>query len=192
MFSWKKLTENNNDKDIIGRFDFYVLLFFMISFIGWLWEVLLYLYMEQRFVNRGILFGPWLPIYGAGGLLMFLLLHKLKKRPFLVFTLSLVICSVLEYLMSWFLEALWGVRWWDYSGYFMNISGRICLLSSIMFGVGGVAILYLLVPLLDKLYLKIPAKARKIICILLLLLFVLDATYAADFPNNGSGISYHP
>lgn len=45
-------------------FDYYVLLFFLVSFFGWGWEVVLYLVREGRFVNRGILSGPWLPIYG--------------------------------------------------------------------------------------------------------------------------------
>ena len=54
------------------RFFFYVLLFFLLSLAGWLWEIAIYLVQDGRFVNRGILLGPWLPVYGSGGLLLIL------------------------------------------------------------------------------------------------------------------------
>lgn len=53
-------------------FFFYVLLFFLLSLAGWLWEIAIYLVQDGRFVNRGILLGPWLPVYGSGGLLLIL------------------------------------------------------------------------------------------------------------------------
>ena len=78
-------------------FDYYILLFFSVSFFGWLWEVCIYLVRERKFVNRGILTGPWLPVYGAGALFLYFFLYKLllsekklfdrKKyvKPFAVF-----------------------------------------------------------------------------------------------------------
>ena len=85
-------------------FDFYVLLFFALSFLGWIWEVLLFLVTEHAFINRGVYRGPYLPIYGAGGLLLCILLGSLRRKPIRVFVLSLCACSVLEYLTSYFLE----------------------------------------------------------------------------------------
>ena len=115
-------------------FDYYVLLFFLVSFLGWLWEVGIYLVREGRFVNRGILFGPWLPVYGSGALFLYLLLRRWKRRPMFVFLISLTVCSLLEYLAGFFLEKAWGVRWWDYSGMLLNLNGHVCLMSSLMFG----------------------------------------------------------
>lgn len=171
-------------------FFYYAILFFFISFIGWIWEVLLFFVTDHAFINRGVYRGPYLPIYGVGGLLLIFLLHSLKKKPFCVFLLSMAICSVLEYLTSFYLERRWGIRWWDYSGHFLNISGRICLLGAVTFGLGGTALVCFLHPLYDRIYLKIPKKWRIISCILLLILFIADATYCTMRPNMGRGISF--
>ncbi len=92
-------------------FIFYVLLFFITAFVGWLWEVLLFLFTEHAFINRGVYEGPYLPIYGAGGFLLCVLLSHIRKKPLLVFVLSMTVCTVLEYLTSFFLERKWGIRW---------------------------------------------------------------------------------
>ncbi len=172
------------------EFDYYALLFFVMAFIGWVWEVLLYLCTEHAFINRGVYRGPYLPIYGVGGLLLCFLLRRLRERPLWVFLLSAAVCSVLEYFTSWFLEALWGIRWWDYSGHVLNLNGRICLAGAVIFGLGGTALVCLLLPLYEKLYRRIPRKWRVAACLLLLFLFIADATYCAVRPNVGRGISY--
>ena len=130
-------------KSTTDRFTFYVLLFFVTAFAGWLWEVLLFFFTEHAFINRGVYEGPYLPIYGAGGLLLCILLHRLSQKPLSVFALSMLICTILEYLTSFFLERKWGIRWWDYSGHFLNLNGRICLLGAIVFGLGGTALVCL-------------------------------------------------
>ncbi len=177
-------------KTIGFSFFYYIWLFCFLSLIGWLWEVLLYLATEHRFVNRGVLFGPWLPIYGAGGLFLYFLFFRVKKHPVWIFLLSALVCSALEYFCSWFLEKSWGVRWWDYSDYFGNLNGRICLLGSVLFGVGALALIYLLLPCFEKIYEKIPPRVRKTVGWILLILFLADAAYAAAAPNMGKGISY--
>lgn len=171
-------------------FDYYILLFFLVSFLGWIWEVCLYLVKEGKFVNRGILTGPWLPIYGMGALFLYFLLKRWKKRPVAVFLISMIVCSVLEYASGCLLEKMWGVKWWDYSDMPLNLNGHICILSSIMFGVGGMILIYFLMPLYKKIYQKSSAKARTTIGLLLLLIFIIDAAYSADFPNAGNGITY--
>lgn len=171
-------------------FDFYILLFFFVSFLGWLWEVCLYLIKERQFVNRGILTGPWLPIYGAGALLLYFLLSRWKHKPVIVFFVSMTVCSLLEYFAGYFLEKMWGVKWWDYSGMPFNLNGHICLLSCLMFGAGGVILISFLIPLYAALYQKTPARVRMTFGLLILLLFVADAAYSADFPNAGRGITY--
>lgn len=168
---------------------YYILFFFLLSAFGWLWEVLLYFITEQQFINRGALTGPWLPIYGSGGLLLLLLLASSKGHPVRIFLLSAVLCSVLEYLTSFILERAWGIRWWDYSSHFFNINGRICLFGSIGFGLGGLLIIYLLHPLCTKAYNRLPGRWRVILCILLLLLFIPDCIYALFSPRVGSGIT---
>ena len=177
-------------KPTSDRFYFYVLFFFITGFAGWLWEVLLFLVTEHVFINRGVYEGPYLPIYGFGGLLLCMLLRRLKRRPLSVFVLSTAICTVLEYLTSLFLERKWGVRWWDYSGHFLNLNGRVCLLGAVVFGLGGTALVCLFLPFYEKLYNRIPDKWRRIASIFLLLVFIADGTRCAMHPNTGTGISF--
>lgn len=172
------------------RFDYYVLLFFLTSFAGWIWEVVLFLFTEHRFVNRGVYEGPYLPIYGVGGLLLCLLLRSMQKKPFWVFFCSALICGILEYFSGALLEYKWGVRWWDYSGHFMNIKGRVCLLGVTAFGAGGVLLVCLFLPCYERIYKKLPAKWRNLLCLLLTLVFVADAAWCAMHPNVGKGIVF--
>lgn len=70
-------------KLILRPFDYYALLFFTTAFVGWLWEVLLYLITNHTFVNRGVYRGPYLPIYGIGCIVLILLLHRMRKNLYL-------------------------------------------------------------------------------------------------------------
>lgn len=165
-----------------------ILLFFTFSFIGWLWEVSLHL-STDGFVNRGVMQGPWLPIYGSGGVLVLVLLKKVREHKLLTFFMTVFICGILEYGTSWFLEVTKGMKWWDYSGYLLNINGRVCAEGLLVFGLGGCAFIYFAAPVFDELYRKIPLKRQIIICVLLLAIFFADHLYSREHPNTGKGIT---
>ena len=170
-------------------FTTYILFFFTFSVMGWIWEVGLHVVQTGDFVKRGVLYGPWLPIYGTGGVLVLLLLRKLFRKPIITFFLTMVISSVMEYFTSWVLEMRNGVRWWDYSGYFMNINGRICLQGAVVFGIGGCLIVYVFAPGLEMLYKKISANIKITICVVLITLIVADQMYSINYPNMGEGVT---
>lgn len=171
-------------------FFFYVWLFFLLAGFGWLWEGFLYLFREDAYVNRGFLTGPWLPIYGMGGVLLEALFHRWRDRPVLTFVSSMIVCTALEYLTGWYLELTWGVKWWDYSAVPWNLRGRICLYSAILFGVGGLLLIWLVSPLFYSLYCRIPRRVQTGVGLLVLVLFVADAAYSAMWPHVGAGITY--
>lgn len=171
-------------------FMYYVWLFCLLAVFGWIWEGFLYLFKDDTYVNRGFLTGPWLPIYGIGGVLLELLLHKWRDKPIMIFVSSLVICTLLEYLTGWYLELTWGVKWWDYSGMPLNLHGRICFLGSVMFGLGGMLLVWVISPLFYSLYRQVPIRLRNAIGLAVILLLVADAAYSAIIPNYGSGITY--
>lgn len=166
-----------------------VLLFFSFSIIGWLWEVGLHVVQDGSFVNRGTMYGPWLPIYGWGGVLVLVLLRRIRKNPILTFFLTVVICGILEYWTSWALEAAADTKWWDYSGYFLNLHGRICAEGLFVFGLGGCAIIYILAPVLADLYDRIPVYRQTLLCMMLVAAFAADFSYASMYPNKGRGIT---
>ena len=133
------------------------LLFIFYSFLGWLMEVTCKLIQYKRFINRGFLMGPICPIYGHGAIIMLILLKDFASNPFILFVMSMLVCTTLEYLTSYFMEKLFSARWWDYSNKKFNINGRICLETLIPFGILGVIIMYVTNPWLLNIYEKIPA-----------------------------------
>lgn len=167
-----------------------IMMFFIFCFVGWVWEVSLAFISEDMFVNRGTLHGPWLPIYGTGGVIILVLLKKLREKPALEFVAAMVLCGCLEYFSSWYLEMTHdGQRWWDYTGYFLNINGRICAEGLLTFGLGGLTIVYRLAPALDNLLSRIDARKLGIVAAVLLVLYCADQVYSAQHPNVGAGIT---
>ena len=166
--------------------------FLTYCFFGWVYESIwcCLIYHRRGFINRGFLFGPWLPIYGVGGLLIIVGLRPLRKNPGLLFMGAFAACGALEYFAAWALETLFHTKWWDYTGYFLNVNGRICLEGLFVFGLAGVAFTYLFAPMLDNLYKKIKPNLIKPICVILLVLFAIDLGYSAFHPNAGAGVTY--
>lgn len=193
----KYLFKEYESYQILKKFDYnrkysftsYILLFFAFAMLGWIWEVCLYLFSEGEFVNRGALFGPWLPIYGSGGVLILFLLQKIRNRPLLSFGLTMLICGIVEYGTAFYLETFKHLKWWDYTGYFLNIHGRICLEGLLFFGIGGLAFIYILGPLFDNFFQKWNSKFRQVLCIVLVLLIGCDFIYSSKHPNTGNGIT---
>ena len=118
------------------------LCFLIYSFIGWLWEDIMSIVKEHRFVNRGFLNGPYCPIYGVGGL-VFLYAGQFIDDPVPLFFIGGTIACILEYITSFTMEKLFKARWWDYSDWPLNLNGRICLYGFLAFGGASVAIRYL-------------------------------------------------
>lgn len=167
-----------------------VWMFFLFSFIGWIWEVSLHLISNGVFVNRGVLHGPWLPIYGSGGVLILIVLKKLREKPLFEFLSATVLCGGVEYCVAYILEMTHnGQKWWDYTGYFLNLHGRICAEGLLVFGLGGLAIVYLLAPFIDNQLKKFNRKKLAIIGAILLILFAADLVYSNIQPNTGEGIT---
>lgn len=167
-----------------------VMIFFTFCLVGWLWEVAIHIYEDGVFVNRGVLHGPWLPIYGVGSLVILMCLAPLRKNPLMEFISAIVLCGVIEYFGSWMLEITKdGQKWWDYTGYFLNINGRICAEGLLVFGIAGVAAVYFIAPMLDNRYSCIPEHKKIVICLILITIFTIDMIYSHFTPNTGEGIT---
>ena len=135
--------------------------FFVASIVGFFWEVLLFLVKDGAFYNRGFLYGPWLPVYGVGAALFSLLMQFRQKRVWRVFLFSTLLGTGLELAIGWLLDTFWHLRYWDYSGYFANYRGYICLASAAGFGIAGTLWVCLLAPLLEKFHKKILLALRQ-------------------------------
>lgn len=122
-------------------------LFFVYSFIGWIVEEIDVLIEYKKLMYRGFLMGPICPIYGVCSIIMVYFLSPYNDSIFMLFCTSFIICSVVEYLTSYLMEKIFGLRWWDYSNMRVNIHGRICLRNSIFFGIAGVILVNYLNPI---------------------------------------------
>ena len=115
--------------------DQWVLLFFLYSVLGWVWESCYVSLKSRQWVNRGFLHGPWLPIYGSGAIVILLLTLPARGRPARIFLLGMVGATVLEYVTGAVMERLFHMRYWDYADKPLNVNGHICLPVSICWGI---------------------------------------------------------
>lgn len=167
----------------------YIFIFFVFCFIGWIWEVSLHLVQHQEFVNRGTMYGPWLPIYGIGGTGMIILLKGMRKQRLKMILCMLALCAVLEYGSSFILDYIYNASYWDYKEMFLNLNGRICLAGLAAFAIGGCFGIYVAGPKLRQFMRYVGQKKEIIICAVLISAFVIDAVCCAVFGfNAGSGV----
>lgn len=152
----------------------YYYMFIFYSVLGWFIEVIIKFILEKKFVNRGFLIGPYLPIYGFGTLLITLLLNRYNNDPIALFIFSVVICSILEYSTSYIFEKIFKARWWDYSEKKLNINGRICLEFAVQFGIAGVIAIKLINPLIIKILSNANKTLVLIIGVIILIIGITD------------------
>ncbi|MCC8160478.1 MAG: putative ABC transporter permease [Oscillospiraceae bacterium] len=123
----------------------YFLCFAVFSFIGWAYETVYYTIQQRRFVNSGFLSTCFCPIYGIGALLDLILLGWIENS-FLLFLAGMFVTGSLEYFVSYLLERLFHKRWWDYTGWPLNINGRVCIFGVTAFGLFTVALIKVIFP----------------------------------------------
>ncbi|MCD8118030.1 MAG: hypothetical protein LUE29_00820 [Lachnospiraceae bacterium] len=152
------------------------LVFFIGSFGGVVVEMLWCLLKNGYIASRaGVVYGPFNPLYGAGALLLSMVLYKYRNRSWIFsFIGGFLVGSALEYVVSWGQETLFGSRSWDYSAMPFNINGRICLLYSIFWGILGVWWIKSIYPRMAEWILKIPNKVGKILTWILLVFMIFD------------------
>ena len=164
------------------------LIFMACSFLGWIYEVLVGIFETHvGYVNRGYLFGPYLPIYGFGGLMLIALLTKVRDKKIYigsfplsfisVFLITMFITTVIELFGSYFMEFLTGDWLWDYSNYFCNFEGRIALWSSVKFGIGGLIIIYIIEPLINLCIKRSGKTAIDVFSLVLAVIFLIDLSF---------------
>ena len=156
----------------------YLFLFSAFSIFGWILETLLQLITGGIWTAEPILTGPWLPLYGAYGVLSLLLFRRLYRKPVITFILNVLLYSVLEYFSSLAIELLTGIRVHDYSNFFLNLGGRIYLGGSVSFAIIGCAFLYYLAPRWTDRYMKLGHSRRVALCVILYALFTADVIFS--------------
>ena len=164
------------------------LIFILFSFIGWISEVIYVgVTSAHKFVNRGFLHGPLCPVYGFGGVVILMLPPSLYATWIPLFFASMILCTIVEYFVSWLMEKLFHTRWWDYSHYKIQLNGRICLLNSILFGFLGVVVIHFVYPLMIDFLNSLGQKVINVSGVIILAVLSVDIFFTVrklvDFAN---------
>lgn len=168
---------------LLHKINYYFIIFLIASISGYIYEIFFYLFTENTLSNRGFLYGPYLPVYGVGALAMAILLKRFIKNPFLIFSLSIIITGIIEYVTGYLMFAIWKKTWWDYNGLFMNIQGYVCLRSVLTFAVGALVLFYIIFPLLDKLFKKVNQRVISIVSLTSAIIILADIILTFIFRN---------
>lgn len=171
---------------MIRRIEEYFLFFIIYSVIGWIYEVFLETVVYGwGFTNRGILWGPYCPVYGVGAVIFILTLNRLiaeknkKQRLMLIpiiFMLCMIIATGIELVSTYILEYFIGSwPWQTYADYAVNFQARIALSPSIRFGIGGVIIIYIIQPLIERVVLGF--RNINYIAAAILMIFIFDILF---------------
>ncbi len=162
--------------------------FVIFSFLGWILELGYTYYHEKKFANRGFLHGPFCPIYGFAIILIFVIASVLNLVNFninlfniaILFISTMLIATILEFIVGYILMIVFKQRWWDYSDLKYQISGYISLRFSLYWGIGG-TILYVL---LDTFKLNrgvsLPRPMFDYFGVIIFMIFVIDFTKSID------------
>ncbi|MBR3897659.1 MAG: putative ABC transporter permease [Bacilli bacterium] len=153
-------------------------------------EVIMALIKEKKFINRGFLIGPIIPIWGAGAILITLIL-KPSDSIFNLIISSAFIGSFLEYVVNYLMEVLFKARWWDYSHLPFNVNGRIWLGSSLLFGLCGFLIIYYFNPFFLGIINKIDFTFLKRVDIVFFIILMVDLVISCNIINKLNLSAYY-
>ena len=175
--------ENTNHKRNITRKKLprvylYFIYFILFAFIGWLLETCFSFYALGHFTKRGFLYGPLCPIYGWGALILIMFFGRYRKNNLKLFIYAAIVFTAFEYLVSYGMEALFSLKWWDYTEEFMNLNGRVSIFYTFTWGIIAILFINFIYPFFKKklniLLSKIPYKVQVTIVYILFTVFITD------------------
>lgn len=152
----------------------WLFVFYAYCFLGWCFESTVVSVQQRRFVNRGFLRGPMLPIYGFGATILLHVSLPLYDRPVELFLASMVAATVFEYVVGVLMETLFKVKYWDYSTHRFQFQGRICLQSSLCWGFLGLILARAIHPPVEAIVVWLPFWALIVVDVLLSAAFIGD------------------
>ena len=154
--------------------DQWLLFFFIYCFFGWIFESTYVSLCKHRFVNRGFMRGPFLPLYGSGAILMLFVSIPVENHLALVYLAGCIAATALEYVTGVCMEKLFKVRYWDYSKQKFNYKGQICLSSTLAWGGLTIFLLKVIHPPIERFVLGLPTQLVSVVTHVLTALVGVD------------------
>lgn len=152
----------------------WLFLFYFYSFFGWCFESAYVSIMQKRLVNRGFMRGPFLPLYGSGGIMMLVVSKPYYDNILLVYIAGCIGATALEYVVGVVMEALFKVRYWDYSHKKFNFHGYICLESTLVWGFFTVVFTHYLQLPIEALVMSIPYNILTVVTVFVTVCISID------------------
>lgn len=153
--------------------------FYLYCFFGWCVESTYVSIKDKKLTNRGFIRGPFLPLYGSGGMMMLIVSMPFRDNVFLVYIAGCLGATVLEYVTGVTMEALFKVRYWDYSKNKFNFQGHICLGTSLSWGFLTIFMTEIFHVPVERMVLAIPMQVLNPITVVLTVL--IGADFALSF-----------
>lgn len=153
----------------------WICFFFIYGFLGWCYESAYVSFKHKQWVNRGFVRGPLLPLYGSGAILLLFVTIPFRENLFLMFVSGAIGATILEYVTGVAMEALFKVRYWDYSKRKFNFQGHICLAATTLWGVFAIVIVKVVHRPIENLVMSLPETMVEIF------VMVVTVVFAADF-----------
>lgn len=153
-------------------------IFIVGSIAGFIFEITVVFFQKGHFeLRQGLIYGPFIPVYGIGAILYYMALNKIKlKNKLQIFLITMLLGGLTEYLCSFMQEKLFGTISWDYSYLPFNIQGRTSLLHCVYWGIGGILYVTYIEPLIAKMREKINKNSIRIITIIIAIFMIFDIT----------------
>ena len=159
---------------MIYTFSTWLFFFYFYCFLGWIWETCYVSVLKAKWVNRGFMRGPFLPIYGSGAIVVLIFTLPFRTNPGLVFVVGMASATILEYFTGAAMEQMFHVRYWDYSNQRLNLNGHICVTSSLAWGMFSVILtLYGHTPV-ERLVSRMSTNALEVIVFVLTVYISID------------------
>ncbi len=148
--------------------------FYIYCFAGWCVESTYVSIKDRKLTNRGFIRGPFLPLYGSGAIMMLVVSMPFRDNIFLVYVAGCLGATALEYVTGVTMEALFKVRYWDYSNNKFNFQGHICLGTTLSWGFLTIILTQVLHVPVERMVLSIPEQTLTVVTIVLTVLIGID------------------
>ena len=157
----------------------WICFFYIYGFLGWCYESVYVSIKHKRWVNRGFVRGPLLPLYGSGAIVLLFVTIPFRESLLLMFTAGAIGATILEYLTGVTMEALFKVRYWDYTKRKFNFQGHICLAATTLWGVFALLLVKVIHRPIENVVLGLPEMFVEVSVMLVTVVFAAD--YALSF-----------
>lgn len=180
----KQKMEKKEDNTILNLLTKFFWIFMIGSFLGYIAETAVVLIEEGHYENRqGLIYGPFVQIYGIGAIIYYLFVPKINNKKF-IFPICMIVGGILEYMLSYIQQILFGTISWDYSNYMFHLNGRTSLLHCIYWGLAGIFALKIMCPFIDKMNEKqINNKYFKVITLIVFTFMMCNITISWTAAN---------